>query len=408
MLPMTTDNPPETLRWPREQMEAINQLAEAIRGGGLRDPANAGFIAEQASYYGRRGRYMAPIHPAAAWRAAQQGYDLRHCLGLNGRRQLEEWQRFDGEPDISEIHVDAIMSEISIAYMNDGYIGEQVFPNVQVTKPSDKFFIFDRAAWRRDEGTSIVRGLGAPAARGGYHVSTDSYRVERYTFEHPVDDMMYDAADEPINLQANGVRYCAEKILLRKEKLIAALAFGSGQWTSGTTLSGATQWSHASGVPINNFSTARLAVRQLIGRLPNTLVLGAQTFEALALNAQLIARIQYTGTAESPAMVTAGMIAALAGVERVLVGGVVENTAVEQLPDVETNAFIWGKHALLLYVPGSPAREEPAGGYVFTKGRKADSYREEQTTSDIMRCEEEFDVKKTGADAAYLWTDAVA
>ena len=408
MLPaMETENPPQTLRIPREMEESVNLLAAAVRNGGLHNPRTSDFIAQQASYYGPRGRYPTPIHPAAAYKAQRQGGDLSRYLGRNGLDAYNNMLRFAAEPDVAEIHVDAIMSAISIEYGNDGFIGEQVFPNVQVTKPSDKFFVFDRAAWRRDEGTAIVRGIGAVAARGGYHVSTDSYNVERYTFEHPVDDALYDAADDPINLQARGVRFCAEKIMLRKEKLIAALAFGTGQWTSGTTLSGTAQWDDPASVPITNFSTARLAVRALIGRLPNTLVLGAEVYEALSLNTSLISRIQYTGTANNPAIVTSEMIAALAGVERVLVGGAVENTSVERLPDVETNAFIWGKRALMVYVPPGPAREEPSGGYVFTKGRKADSYREEQTTSDIMRCEEEFDVKKTGADAGYLWIDAI-
>jgi hypothetical protein len=42
---------------------------------------------------------------------------------------------------LRDAHVDALMTNISIAYRNANYIGEQIFPRVPVQKKSDVYFV---------------------------------------------------------------------------------------------------------------------------------------------------------------------------------------------------------------------------------------------------------------------------
>jgi hypothetical protein len=49
------------------------------------------------------------------------------------------------------MHIQTALSNTSIAYRNDMYIADQVFPNVPVRKAADKYFIFDKVAWFRNE-----------------------------------------------------------------------------------------------------------------------------------------------------------------------------------------------------------------------------------------------------------------
>lgn len=411
MAPLT--EAPENIQIRREYEPFLNDMAEFVRGGGLRQAAidnarareefGTGIMdsGENPSHYGKRGRHQAFMDPVAARQLALEGGDPSRYLGGRTRQDFKRAMQFN-QPAESDIHVDALLTEISVAYQSGDMIGAQVFPRVQVTKPSDLYFIFDPAPGRRDEGTALVRGLSARAARGGYTVSTDKYLVERYTFEHPIDDDQYDAADSPINLDTIGAEFCTAKIDLRLEKIVASLVFTAANWTNNAALSGTARWDSSAGHPMTDFKTARLAINKATGRRPNTLVIGVEAFEVLSLHADLIERIKYTGTQQNPAMVTPAMIAALAGVDRVLVGMCVENTAVEQLPDVQTTAFIWGKAFWMGYVAPTPARETPSAGYIFTKGRRADRYREERITSDIIRCQESFDVKKTADLSGYM------
>lgn len=395
----------ETIEIPREYAPFVNDMADFVRGGGLRTPQGQAEFEGRfgpMSYYGPRGPHPSGyMDLAAAQRIAQAGGDPRPYIGPAGRRELDRLMKFN-QPAESDIHVDAILTEISIAYRNLMLIGDQVFPRVPVTKPSDKYFIFDKGGWNRDEGTAIVRGLSAPSARGGYTVSTGTYLVERYSFETLIDDDQYDAADSPINLDTLGTEYCTNKIDLRLEKIVNALLFTNANWTNTQSITSGNRWDASSsggnytgGNPFADFKTARLNVLLGSRQRANTLVVGVEVMEILMLHTAFLDRIKYGGTNQNPAMVTAAMLAELLSLDRVLVGMGVENTAQEQLPDVETAAYIWGKKAWVGYVAPTPAREAPSAGYVFTKGRRVDRYREERVSSDVIRCQESFDVKQT-------------
>ncbi|HEU4751465.1 MAG TPA: hypothetical protein VFU47_00055, partial [Armatimonadota bacterium] len=141
-------------------------------------------------------------------------------------------------------------------------------------------------------------------------------------------------------------------------------------------------------------------------RRANTLEMGYQVFEALALHPDLLDRCKYTGTGERPAMVTAQMMAALFMVDQVLVGSAVSNTAEEG--QTASLSFVWGKHAWIGYVSETPALETPSAAYAFTLGRMADRYREEAIESDIIRVKEGWAMKAVAAGAGYRMPSAVA
>ena len=46
------------------------------------------------------------------------------------------------QPTLNDVHVDAILTNISVAYMQDrdNFIADKVFPVIPVDKKSDKFF----------------------------------------------------------------------------------------------------------------------------------------------------------------------------------------------------------------------------------------------------------------------------
>ncbi len=49
------------------------------------------------------------------------------------------------------VHVDRVLTDISIAWPNDGLVGENLFPVVTVQKQTDKYYIFGR------EGSTLFR-----------------------------------------------------------------------------------------------------------------------------------------------------------------------------------------------------------------------------------------------------------
>ena len=50
------------------------------------------------------------------------------------------------QPTLNDSHVDAILTNISVAYMQkqENFIAEKVFPNIPVDKKSDKYFVYTK------------------------------------------------------------------------------------------------------------------------------------------------------------------------------------------------------------------------------------------------------------------------
>lgn len=330
------------------------------------------------------------------------------------------------QPTPESVHVDAILTNLSVAYKNGLYIADRVFPSVPVNKKSDKYFIFPKGAWFRDEAD--VRGPGAVAKEAGYLVSSDSYLCEEYAIDHRIPRETIENADDPLQPWQTGVNFATEKILLRKERLVAALAMTAANWT--TSLDVNALWAPAgeTNTFIANMLTAKEVIRQLIGRYPNVLLMDPKTFKALKGVAAIIDRIKYTGTSGKPADVTLQTLAALFELDEVLLGGALYSSALETKAGTDFTAVdIWETHAtkgsaFLYYRPPGAALETPSAGYCFNwRGSepgqsqiiKQDNFRtvkkwwENKPESWMIRASERIDAKVVSADAGYLFYDTI-
>ena len=54
------------------------------------------------------------------------------------------------KPTARDVHIDRAATNISIAYRNNAYIAEEVFPIVPSDKQSDLYFVFDKGSWFRN------------------------------------------------------------------------------------------------------------------------------------------------------------------------------------------------------------------------------------------------------------------
>ena len=112
------------------------------------------------------------------------------------------------QPTPQSMHVDAILTNISIAYKNSLYIGDRVFPMVPVKKQSDKYFVYPKGAWFRDE--AALRSPGASGRKGGYELSTDGYFADEYTWDTPVPVEDIENADIPLSPLQEGANFSTE------------------------------------------------------------------------------------------------------------------------------------------------------------------------------------------------------
>ena len=100
------------------------------------------------------------------------------------------------------------------------------------------------------------------------------------------------------------------------------------------------------------------------GRKPNKLGLGQRVFDALINHPDVMNRVIYGGNTASPAMVTTKSLAAILGVDEVVVFDAIWNSA--NLGEEENTGFICDENAMLLaYATSTPMIDEPTAGYTF-------------------------------------------
>jgi hypothetical protein len=294
-----------------------------------------------------------------------------------------------------------------MAYEQDAanFIAGRAFGKMRVGKQSDKYYIFDKDYWFRTD--AAVRGPGAESVGSGYKLSNATYICEVYGLHTDVDDQTRRNADAPINLDRHAVEYVTNGLLLKREKQFVAAFIGASAWS--TTSTPSTTWDDVSSIPIENVRAQANVIAEKTGKVPNTLIVGAEVHKRLMDHPDIVDRIKYGAAPGSPAIVTAQALASLFEVERYLVHRATENTAAEQA----TGTYDWmgnsGKNALLCYSAPNPGWRVATAAVMFEwMPLSFDRFRMQQNKADRIEGEEAYDFKVTGDDLAVEFTGAVA
>lgn len=315
------------------------------------------------------------------------------------------------QPDSSDVHVDSLLTNISIAYANTMYIADSIFPIVPVRKQSDLIPEYDQSHWFRD--LAQLRAPGTASRGGGYTVGNSSYFCPRYSFRDEIADETRDNADEPFRLDEEAAEFVTDKMQLRREVNFATANFTTGVWgnddTGGTEF---TQWDdYATSTPLTDFTNYIDEVEARIGREANTVVIGKQVWNKLRWHPDVVDTIKHV----QRGVVTEEIFAAMAGVGRLLIGRGIYTTDPEGTAEASVAySRIWGKHALFLYVPPAPSLRTPAAGYTFSWNRVPNSiqyivrHRDDEREVDIIEGNTYFAQHVTADRAGTFLSSAVA
>jgi len=302
-------------------------------------------------------------------------------------------------PTVRDVHIDQPLTNISIAYRNDKYIADQIFPIVPVAKKSDVYFVFDKGAWFRDEAQ--LRSPGTRAQRSDYALTTASYVCLNYALGKPVPDETRDNADAPLRPSIEAAEFVADKLELAMERRVATLITTAANWA--TSSSPTTQWSSDTSDPFNDIDGAVDGVISSIGQFPNVAVMSWDVWRRLKNHPDLLDRVKFTRPGGSPEVTD---IAGWFGLDKVLVGLSLYDSAEEG--QTASMTYIWGDDFWVGYVPQSPALMTPAAGYVFRwKTREVRQFREDQEYTDVFTGNEYLDEVITACDAGSILYDCV-
>ncbi|HUF09474.1 MAG TPA: hypothetical protein VMO47_09150, partial [Rhodothermales bacterium] len=166
-----------------------------------------------------------------------------------------------------------------------------------------------------DRGNQAKRSLNAPSnSVDPPENATATGKLTEYSLNSPIDLRLINAArvQDQIRsgiapadglsaverLQLGRARMLQHNIQILKEKVVAGLVFGSGNFASGFTASDV--GFGASGI-IGKVLTAKRKVRQAFGFSPDVLVFGELAWLKLLENTDILDRIKYGGSNQDPA-----------------------------------------------------------------------------------------------------------
>ena len=317
------------------------------------------------------------------------------------------------QPTLSQVHVDQVLSNISVAYMQDemNFIAGRVFPTVPVEKKTDVYFTFDKNDLLRDEMQR--RAPGDESAGSGYGLSTASYSCDVFALHKDIDDQTRANSDNPLNPDRDATMFLTQQALLKREIQWVTDYFTTNVW--GTDIVGGsnfTVWSNYAGSdPISDVDTGITAVMQNTGRRPNTMVLGYETFTKLKRHPDIVDLFKNT----QPGLVSAQILAQIWDLDNVYVAQAVKATNIED--ETAAYSFVHGKHAWVGYVNNNPGLLAPSAGYVFnwtgvSGGLGLESaisrFRIDERKSDRIEIEMAWDNKVVGSDLGYFFSGAIA
>jgi hypothetical protein len=304
----------------------------------------------------------------------------------------------------TDVRVDRAMTAFSLRYANQNYIADRVFPIAQSvqwdSKDAGKYFIYDKANMRVERDGPL--GPRTPAPEVDYDVSVGTFVLGRYALKEMVTQEEIDNADQPLDPEEDATAFLTDKLLLGREYRAASIAFSSTYVTTGTTLSGTSQWSDETSNPLVAIEVAKASMAME----PNAMVMGAQVWQYLRHHPDIVDRFKYS----IGAGVTTAQFADLLGMDpaMIMVGNARRNTADEG--QTASLSYVWGKHACLAYIDPAPRPRTMTAFTTLQRGesRVVSEWPSNDPEGTWKKVQDRYIHKVVATDLAYLFTNAVA
>ena len=320
----------------------------------------------------------------------------------------------------SAVHIDQPLTNLTLAYVQEqsNFIADKVFPTVGVNRQSDKYYIYDRAGMNRG-GERKPLAPRTEVKRIGMSVSNDSYYADVFGLGMDFDEQTLANEDAALEIRAAGAQTLVTNLLIDREVDFANTFFSAGVWGSQATP--ANLWSdYTNSTPIADVTTARRTMQLKSGGFkPNTMVVGKEVRDILINHPDILARLNGGATVSNTALITNAKLAEIFEVENFYVMEAVQNTSAEGI--AESNAFIGGKHALLVHTPSSAGLMTPAAGLTFAwnnlqgvqnLGVTVESFSDDALrrvgVAEHIQAKMAYDMKVVGADLGYFFNSVIA
>lgn len=288
-------------------------------------------------------------------------------------------------PQRSELHVNAPLSALSIAYTIDGFIADRMSPRFGVAKESDLYYTFDASNITVPDTT---RARNAESRGIEWGTSTSTFITKPYALHDIVSQRDIDNADDPISPMLDSMEVVTTLMNLDREKRVATLTLKAASYASGnkTTLATTEIWDDSAlGADIRGqVRVAKQAIMDASLTIANTWEMMWDSALVLDTTDQVVAsKLQINDRMEA---LRSGLPPQLFGLD-VVVAAAAENTAAKGQTVVL--ARVWTDTSVVAYIDPAPGRKTRTLGLSFDYRGRVVREIDEPLKGDAVRVEVE-------------------
>jgi len=257
------------------------------------------------------------------------------------------------------VHNSTFLTNFSVQYQNDVFIGERLMPVVPVDHRSDEYVVYNKRDRLGQYDDSI--GPRGDAKEVEESRTTDNYSVKDRALQNFLPQEALDNQDAIFDEMLDLTESVADNLALNREVRIATkLTTAANYGGNATTLSGSSQWdSGAGGDPIANVLSATAGLWQ--GKAGSKLVgfTSLDVLNVLVRHVNLLELFKYT----RDGLLTRQQLAGLFGLDDLLIGAARYDIA--NSGQTANYQRIWGKHFGIIRVAERPTKRSAQFGSTF-------------------------------------------
>lgn len=302
--------------------------------------------------------------------------------------------------------VDTVLTNIARAYKPSGFIYNDVCARQSVTEDSGKYPVFD-GFFDDDTDPKVADRASTPEVDTSY--STDTYYCEDFRLKASITAKERRQAHSALRLEQAKLDTVLLRMAIRRERRLATLLRKTSNG-GGLNLGAAagTKWDQDTATIESDVKTAKLAVYDATGMVPDTIILPYKVAATVAIQQDIREILKYTVNGQQ--ILDQGEFILprnLWGMQVLIPQGAMRNTANEGA--TKSLSDIWSDNVILLKRGQDEAWGNPATVYSFQAAPQVvDRWKENDPPVEFVRAWECVDEKVTGPDMAYEISDVLS
>lgn len=319
--------------------------------------------------------------------------------------------------DTSQIYVDQILTNIMLAFPNDGFAAEKLYPTLNVPDLTGLAFKLDESHMKApvsSERTGLAR-----ANRVSFNLTSVGYGpLREHSLETYVTDQVMRLYKTPLVPETTATNVVSGQLMIEKEIAVRDQAVTAGNYAAGftQTLAGANQWSDPTSPLEAPILAARRKVKLGCGNYPNKALINPDVRDALRVHNEIKARL--AGAVAITDEQRDAIIRDIFKVDELIVADAVSSDQAEGSTVDGTKNWIWADDVVLTYVTPAPALETLSNGYLLRLSPEhavdgaplvgVDKWYEQQRKTTFIRANDFYLPWTVANTAAYLFKDTLA